>query len=545
MTGDTAPLDAPPDASRLARASVAVALGTALSRVTGLGRVGVTAYAIGRFTFADTYNLANSTPNIVYELVLGGVLTATLVPLFVQQLQRRDERATSALMTTAMLALVVLTGLAIVAAPAISWLYTLAAAPEHREAQREVMTFLVRLLLPQMLFYGFTALATALLNARRRFAAAAYAPVLNNLVVIGVLLWFVAATDGPRSEWTSVERLRDETALLLLLGVGTTAGIVAMALALVPALRRAGVRLRPVFEFGHADVRKLLRLSGWTVGYVLTNQLALSVVLVLANRTAGGVAAYQYAFIFFQLPHGLFAVSIMTTVTPELAQSAVDGDFSALRSQFARGLRFLGVVVVPAAVAYVVLAQPIVRLLQRGGFDAADVAVTADTLQLLALGLLAFSVYLYTLRGFYALQDTRTPFLINCFENGVNIVLAVALVVPLGVQGLALAYAGAYTIAAAVALVVLARRIGGLDARRTGVAYLRAGAAAATVALVVAPVAGALDPSTPDRALVALAVAGTVGGLVYLGVLRAAGADELAAVRRILTRGRSPSPPSV
>lgn len=545
MTGEAVPVDTPPDASRLARASAAVALGTALSRVTGLARVGVTAYAIGRFTFADAYNLANSTPNIVYELVLGGVLTATLVPLFVQQLQRRDERATSALVTTAMLALVVLTGLAVLAAPAISWLYTLAASPEHRDAQREVMTFLVRLLLPQMLFYGFTALATALLNARRRFVAAAYAPVLNNVVVIGVFLWFVAATDGPRSEWTSAERLRDETALLLLLGAGTTAGIVAMALALFPALRRAGVRLRPVFDPGHADVRKLLRLSGWTVGYVLTNQLALSVVLVLANRSAGGVAAYQYAFIFFQLPHGLFAVSIMTTVTPELARSAGAGDLAGLRSQFTLGLRFLGVVVLPAAAAYVVLAQPLVRLLQRGGFDAGDVAVTADTLQLLSLGLVAFSVYLYTLRGFYALQDTRTPFLINCFENGVNVVLAVALVVPLGVQGLALAYAGAYTVAAAVALVLLARRIGGLEPRRTGLAYARAGVAAAAMTLVAAPIAGALDPSTPDRAFVALAAAGTVGGLVYLGVLRAGGAEELAAARRVLTRGRSASPPSV
>ena len=529
----------------LARASLAVALGTALSRATGLVRVGVTAYAIGRATLADTYNLANTTPNIVYELVLGGVLTATLVPLFVEQLERRDDRSTSAVVTTALTALAALTVVAVLAAPAIAWIYTVAGPDEQLGAQREVATSLMRLLLPQIFFYGITTLASALLNARRRYVAAAYAPVLNNVVVVATLLWFVAATDGPRSEWVGVGSVRGEGGLMLLLGIGTTAGIAAMALVLLPALRGAGVRLRPVLDWHHPDVRRMIRLSGWTVGYVVANQLALSVVLVLANHHPGGVAAYQYAFIFFQLPHGLFAVSIMTTVTPELARSAAAHDLQALRERFALGLRYLGLVVVPAAAAFAVLAQPLVGMLQRGGFGAADVRVTGDTLQVLALGLPGFSVYLYTLRAFYSLSDTRTPFLVNCFENALNVALALALFPRFGVQGLALAYGGAYTVSAAVALRLLGRRVAGPVAPGTVGTLLRVALASAVLAVVAAPVAGAVSDGGSARAALTVAVAGGAGAVAYIASLATLGVAEPVRLLRSLLARRGAGNPGV
>ena len=181
-----------------------------------------------------------------------------------------------------------------------------------------------------------------------------------------------------------------------------------------------------------------MRLSGWTVGYVVTNQLALLFVLVLAaTGDAGDVSAYQYAFIFFQLPHGLFAVSIMTTTTPELARHVLRRQTSRPCATTSRlGLRYMLLVVVPSCVGLAVLAQPDAR---RSSCAAAstrhDATVTADTLQAFALGLVPFSVYLYTLRGFYAQQDTRTPFLVNAIENGCNVVLALALFPALGVAG--------------------------------------------------------------------------------------------------------------
>jgi len=522
-------------AGDLVRSSAVVATGTLLSRITGLLRVAVIAYAIGRASLADTYNLANSTPNIVYELVLGGVLTATLVPLFVDALKRDDDRAISSVFTVALVGLAAVTVVAIVAAPWLARFYTLRVDEAQRADQEELATFFIRWFLPQMLFYAFTALAGALLNASRRFAAAAYAPVLNNVVVICTFLAFVRLTGEPRSEWVSVQSILDDTGLKILLGLGTTAGIVAMALVLVPAVARAGVALRPVFEPRNPMVLRMLRLSGWTVGYVVANQVAYSIVLVLAAGEPGGVAAYAYAFIFFQLPHGLLAVSIMTTVTPELARHAADGDPVAFRLEFSRGLRYLAIVLFPAAAAYLVLAQPLVGILARGAFGPDDVVVTGDVLQLFALGLVPFSAYLYALRGFYALEDTRTPFFVNVFENGVNIVLALLLTPRLGVQGLALAYSVAYLAAAVVALVLLHRRVGSLTGPRTWATAVRATVGSLVLAVVAAPLAGLFDPDSGSSAFAAVVVAGAAGLAVYLVVLhllRVREVRDLAAVLR-------------
>jgi putative peptidoglycan lipid II flippase len=314
-----------------------------------------------------------------------------------------------------------------------------------------------------------------------------------------------------------------------------------MALVLVPALIAAGTRIRPVFEWRHPAVLRVLRLSGWTIGYVIANQLALLFVLVLAHSGEGGdVSAYQYAFIFFQLPHGLFAVSIMTTVTPELARHASAADTEGLRREFTVGLRYLLLVVVPSAVGLAVLAQPAVSMLVHGAFGADDAPLTADVLQLLAVALVPFSVYLYTLRGFYAQQDTRTPFFVNLAENGVNIVLALALYPALGVRGLALAYAGAYLLAAGLALVLLQRRVGPVVAPVVPLA-VRAGLAAVALAVVAAPIAGAIGRSSPAEAAIASVVAGAAGGLTYLAVLAALRTEELSSLGRVVLRRGAPT----
>ncbi len=533
---------------RLVRSSAVVATGTLLSRLTGLLRVAVLAYALGKASLADSYNLANNTPNIVYELVLGGVLTATLVPLFVDQLAHHDDRATSAIFTVAMTVLTALTLVAMACAPLIARLFALGASGSERSAQLYVLVVFTLCFLPQMIFYGFTTLATALLNARRRFLAAAYVPVVNNIVVIVILLVFAARTSRSASSWTDVTRIRHDLGFLLLLGLGTTAGIAAMALALVPALRHAGVHLRPVFAWTHPAVRTMIRLSGWTIGYVVTNQVALLFILVLAKSGAtGNVSAYIYSYAFYQVPHGLLAVSIMTTMTPEFARRVTAHDIAGLRRDFSAGLRYLIVLVLPASVLFIVLAQPMVGVLAHGRFGTHDAAVTADTLQAFAISLLAFSVYLYAMRAFYALHDTRTPFLLNLFENGINVVVAVAIFGALGVQGLALAWSAAYFVAAVVTLFALRRRIGPtIDAgvRRT---TLRALVGSAALAAAAAPIAGAIGRDTAARALAATMLAVAVGAAVYLLVMLLLRADEfgplIGALRRRTGTGGDGSAP--
>jgi putative peptidoglycan lipid II flippase len=396
-----------PATRRLVRSSLGVASGTALSRLTGLVRVAVLAAVLGRTAVADAFLLANNTPNIVYELILGGILSATLVPLFVDASEREDDDGPAAVFTVALISLVALTLLAMLAAPLVVRLYALRLPDDTARAQADLAVLLLWLFLPQIVFYGLTAVWTAMLNARRRFAAAAFAPVLNNVVVIAALLAFdAAASDGP----LTLESVRDDRQLVALLGLGTTLGVVVMTLALVPSLRASGWRLRWRAHWRHPMVRAVVRLSGWTVGYVAANQVALFVVLALANSEGGNVAAYQFAFIFFQLPHGLVAVSVMTTFAPDLASAAVAERWETFRQRFATGALLIWGLLLPAAVGFVLLGDDLVSvLLERGSFDAADSAATGDVLQWFAVGLPGFSLYLFALRAFYARRDTRTP----------------------------------------------------------------------------------------------------------------------------------------
>lgn len=517
----------------LVRSSAVVGLGTALSRATGFLRVSALAL-LGFDRLTDVYNIANSMPNIVYELLLGGILTATLVPLYVEHAERRDRRASDAINTVAIVVLLVITVVGIVVAPWIIRIFTSDLAQGgNRAAQQALATDLLRWFMPQMFFYGVTAIATAMLNARQRFAAAAFAPVLNNVVVIAVLV----ALPRVASEPPTVRSVLDDPVLVLLLGLGTTAGIIAMALVLLPALRRAGESFRWVWDFRHPAVRKLARLSGWSVGYVVANQLAFLVVLRLSYGASGDTSVYLAAFTLFQLPHGLFAVSIMTALAPELARRAGRDDADGLRSQFALGFRLMGLVVIPSTVVLTVLARPIVNgLFARGDFSAHSASLTAETLVAFGAGLFFFSAYLFTLRGFYAMQDTRTPFLLNCVENGINVVLAIALYPSLGVQGLAVSSSIAYAIAAVVAILMMRHRLHRLEGRRLTESLGRVVAGSAVLGASAWIVAQAIGYGGANQAVLATVAALTVGGGLFLLVLRVLRADELTSLAAALRR---------
>lgn len=509
---------------RLLKDNLVVAAGTALSRLTGVARL-LAVFGLAK-ALADAYLLANNTPNIVYELILGGILTATLVPLFTEHLETRDRGSTDAVVSVILVALVGLTLVALVVAPLLMLLYGQNVDPDVDADQfLRIGIYLSLLFVPQVFFYGAMALGSALLNARRRFFAAAWAPVLNNIIVVTVLVGASLTVSG-ELELAEVDENRG---LLLLLGLGTTAGIVAMAVSLLPALWRAGVRFRFRPSLRHPAVRTAARLSGWTLGYVIANQVAAQTVLVLAVSDAGAVRSYQVAFIFFQLPHGLLAVSLMTTFQPDLARAYVQKGWPTFHARMLQGLRLLVAVMVPAAVGYLTLAVLVIRLgpdatvLQPGGTLAEAVPV-ARALAGFAPGLLGFSVYLFVLRGFYALQDTRRPFWINGAENLINIVVAVALSVPFGLVGLTSAYSTAYLVAAAVALAVLLRRLpAGFDLRGFLTTLGRClGAAALMAAAVVAVVVGATSID-PDALVVAVGVAVPIGGLVYVAAAVALG----------------------
>ncbi len=522
-------MTAPDPQRRLARTSALVGVGTLASRVTGFLRVAaLAALAFGPVT--DVYNIANSTPNIIYELLLGGILTATLVPLFVESHEAGDDRATHAINTVAIVVLLVGTVAGVVGAP---WIVRAYGSSSGHPARVALATDLLRWFMPQMFFYGVTALATAMLNARRRFAAAAFAPVLNNVVVIAMLFAVGRVASAP----PTVRTVLEDPVLFWLLGLGTTAGVVAMALVLLPAVRRAGATFHWHWAPRHPAVRKLARLSGWTMGYVAANQIAFFVVLVLAYQRTGDFSVYIAAFTFFQLPHGLLAVSVMTALGPEIASRHQAHDIAGLRTHFTAGLRILVIVMIPAAVALAVMARPLINaLLNHGDFNASAIAPTANTLRAFAVGLVAFSVYLYVVRTFSSMQDTRTPFVVNVVENGVNIATAFALYEWRGVEGLAWSWSVAYTVGAIVALVALRRRLERLDGRaltRTAINVLAAVLPAGVAGVWLTDVIGG---TAPGQSMVTLVVVSLVFCAIFVGVLQLLGVALLRTIRGILRR---------
>lgn len=548
MSDDT-PADADAGGRQLLRSGGIVAVGTLLSRITGLGRTVLFVAVLGQAGAANIYNLANTTPNLLYDLLLGGILTATLVPVLVSNRDAEDRSGTDAVITVATIGLVAMTIVGFVFAPLIIKLYALLSTVRGgvppTGAEQDLATLLLLIFVPQILFYGLTTLGSSLLNTNRRFAAAAFAPVLNNIVMIGVLIavWRMlpaAQTDQPAA--LTAEQLESYPALLWTLALGTTFGIAAMALSLWPAIRRAGIPLRWRPDWRNPSVRKVARLSGWTLGYVIANQIAFFILTGFLWGTGdAGVSAWGYAYILFQLPYGVFTVAVMTTFTPELAGLDDRGEQRLFNERFLQGLRLITVVILPMSLLFVVFARPLVAVLFEHGskFTSEDAAITASAVGGLALGMIGFSVYLYVLRAFNARKDTKTPFLINLFENALTIVLALIFMQGgRGVQGLAWAWSAAYSVSAVVAFVVLHRRVGPFGLRlavatTAPVARMVAAAVAMTVVLVVLV---RLLPSAGLGAFASVLVGALVGGAVYFGLLLLLGVAEVREVPRLLTR---------
>jgi putative peptidoglycan lipid II flippase len=530
----TTGIERPGQGSALMRSNLVVAAGTTLSRITGLVRVMVLAAVIGKTALADAYLIGNETPNIVYELLLGGVLSATLVPMFTSFLDQEDseagKRATNVVITVVLAVLALLTAVAFVAAPAIFGLYTInTEAGVDAALLQRVGTLLTRVFLIQIFFYGATGLANAYLNAKRRFFAAAWSPVLANLVVIATLL---SLPDAPSDQGWQLGDVISDDRLRWTLGLGTTAGIAAMAIALVPAVRAAGLDFRPAFQLGHPAIRQLLTMSMWTLGYVVANQLVVVVIRNLSGPGTGDSAAYFQAFTFFVLPHGLLAMSIATTFVPEMARSVGRRDRAAFNARASLGVRMIALLTLPAGVALFVLRRPLIGLLlQRGEFSATDALITSRALAGFALGLVGFSVYLFALRGFYAHRDTRTPFIINVGQCLLNVVLALLFVGEWGVLGLGAAFALSYVACAVWALLILSYKVPGFPFRAVLEAIARMVLAGALAGEAMWLAADNVGGNTGVDALARLVAGGVAGGVTYVVVLILMGASELNGAR--------------
>lgn len=536
----------------LARSTMLMASGTLLSRLTGLLRVTVLVGTLGvsESRLADVYNVANTTPNIIYELVLGGILSSIFVPVFVEVRRTRGFRqanyVANAVMTVAFVTLSLLALVTVLAAPWIIRLYIHSGSPAERAEAQRLGGQLLAMFMPQIVFYGVGAVMTGLLNANRRFGVPMYAPVLNNLVVIAVGLTFHMLIGG------KVPELGDLTAGEKgLLGIGTTLGVVAMTMVQWPFLRRIGFRFSFVWNLRDQAIRKMARLSAFTIGYVVTNQLGYIVIPFLAYGVQGGYTAFTTGFTFFQLPHGVFAVSVMTALLPPLSEQAVANDWQAFQVTLARGIRLTAAILLPATIGYLVLAGPIVHLLLAHGVvspNSNSTILLTRVMVMFVLGLVPFSTFQLLLRAFYALQNTRTTFLVNIISVGTNVVANLVLFSTLPeawkVPGLALGTSIAYTVGSVLLLSRLIPRIGGLDLRPILRVLGRMLLASLIMGVVTALVAGLVAGAAGDRTVGSLftVTAGVTAGVAtYLVAARLLRIGEVGLVLDMVRRraGRS------
>ena len=511
------------------RNAAVMAAGTTLSRLSGFARLLAVGWVLGQQHLADAYNGANTVPNIIYELLLGGVLSATLLPVLMGLLNPADSSADDdgvpAVVSFLTVVLLAATAAFWLLAPIIIHFYLSGVTGSGAGAERQLATTWLRLFAPQLLFIGLITITTALLNARRRFGSVAFSPVLANVVTIASLV--VADRMVPHS---SVDAYRADAAAVAVVGIGTTAGYLVQLLAQLPALWRSQVSLRPLWRPRHAALRTIARLSGWTIGSVGANQVSFLFVTILALRTAGSFSAFSYAYAFMLLPHAVVAVSIAYVVAPDLAELWSSGDGAGFASRVSYAVRVTLVLLVPGGVGYALVARPAVVLaLAHGHLGSGSASLTGSLLVIFALGLPGFSTYLLLMRAFQSKQDTRSMFWLYVLENCLTVGAALALYSPLGLRGLVVAWIGSYSVTLPFAWWRLRGSApvsiaGGWCARTLGATAVMAAVAAGTLRLL--PAAHSV-PFSAGR-VVAVVV---VGAGAFMVAARVFGISELSGLR--------------
>jgi putative peptidoglycan lipid II flippase len=531
----------PAGSASLARGAAVITAATAVSRITGFLRVIVVAATMGTTFLANTYQTANSAPNVLFELVAAGVLTSVFVPTFVGYLVKGEHKegweAADALTSVALVGLTILAVVVALAAPLLMRLLTIGVQdPGVRNAEIALGASFLRLFAPQVIFYGVGMIMTAALQAHRRFGMAAIAPVFNNVVVIAVYLTYASMRGNASPSVSGVT-----TAQQWVLGAGTTLGVVAMTVCLAPQLVLLGWHFRFHFDLSHPAVRKGARLGVWALSYAGGYQAGLIVVLVLANRVQGGVAAYQWAYTFFYLPHALFAVPIFNVLFPEMSEHVVKGEEGRLVQRLRDGLKMIAFILMPTAAILLTTSGSLANVtLQYGVMTGTGAALVARVIASFAIGLPGYSTFLVLTRAYYAMADTKTPALVNGMAVLIASVVGAFLFTVLpqrwAVAGLALGHSLAFSIAAITLSILLGRRTHPLADHSFSNSLKRSSLVTAGAAVVMASVVWVLPSASKAQSLLTLVVAAGAGVALYVAVMARLRSPELASVGALIRR---------
>ncbi|MFE2930119.1 murein biosynthesis integral membrane protein MurJ [Streptomyces sp. NPDC059278] len=528
---EPAPAPAPPKsggrAAGILKSSALMAAGTLVSRLTGFVRSLVMTAALGAALLGDSFTIAYTLPTMIYILTVGGGLNSVFVPQLVRSMKDDEdggEAYANRLLTLVMVALGVIVALAVFAAP---WLiHMMSPTIANDVAANSVAVTFARYCLPTIFFMGVHVVMGQILNARGRFGAMMWTPVLNNIVMIFTFGMFIWVYGTSAESQMGVQTIPPEGVRLL--GIGTLLGLVVQALAMIPYLREAGFRFRPRFDWKGHGLGKTVKLAKWTVLFVLANQAGVIVVTQLATsagklsgKDGTGFLGYSNAQLIWGMPQAIITVSVMAALLPRISRAAHDDDPGAVRDDISQGLRNSAVAIVPVAFAFLALGLPMCTLLYASaGTEAAR--SMGFILMAFGLGLIPYSVQYVVLRGFYAYEDTRTPFYNTVIVAAVNAAASALCYVVLparwAVVGMAASYGLAYAVGVGIAWRRLRNRLGGdLDGAHVVRTYARLCLAAIPAAVLGGGVGFAVLLGLGEGAFGSLAAL-ICGGAVLLGV---------------------------
>ena len=456
--------------NELFRASGIMAIGTILSRITGFIRALLAVAVLGTALLADTYNVANTMPNILYNLLVGGALTAIFVPQLVRSFSDEDggHAFASRLVTTLSGILLALVVIGVIFAPALVRLYAPEFSTPGFETEQHIAVAFTRYCLPQIFFLGLFTMLGQVANARGSFAPLMWAPIANNLVVIVVFGAILVVQNA-----ITIDSITDFQVQLL--GWGTTLGVVIQALILIPVVKRSGIHLRPML--GVKGLGKSFGLAGWTLVYVLVSQLGYLVTVNVATSaavrsaqagisTGVGFTPYTSAYYIMLLPYSIVTISIVTALLPHLSKLAIAKNVEEVRKQLIRAIRMVGVVTVPSAVA-LLLFGPLMTEVLYMGISLEDSRYIGFVLSALSLGLVAFSINLILIRGFNAFEDTKTQVTSIVIINVISVALSYVFLATLDSDwvtvGLGIAFSASYIVGLFITISLLKKHVGKLQ----------------------------------------------------------------------------------
>ena len=528
----------------LFRASGIMALGTIISRITGFIRGILIVAVLGTALLADSYNVANTVPNILYSLLVGGALTAIFIPQLVRSFDQGNggDGFASRLITTISLLLFVLVVLGMFSAPAIVRLYAPEFFTSGFEVEKEIAIAFTRYCLPQIFFLGLFAMLGQVANARGSFAPLMWAPIANNIV--GIALFGSFLIFSPVVKINTISNLQVQ-----ILGWGTTLSVVVQALVLLPIVKRLGVRLRP--KWGLDGLGKSFRLAGWTLLYILISQLGYLVTVNVATSAAVrsaqdgiargvGYTPYTYAYFVMLLPYSIVTISIITAISPHISRLALGKNVEEVREQLIRAIKLVGVITIPSAVAFL-LFGPMITSVIFIGIPLDDSRYIGYVLSALSFGLVAFSINIILIRGFNAFEDSRTQVISVLIINFIGVALSYVSLFTLRNQwvtvGLGIAFSLSYLVGLLATLALLKKHTGVISIKDFAGQHVRLFGAAFAVMLPLFILTQYLDWVGVELGSIArLGELATVMGAAIIGYLiagKAAGVEEITMIRHL------------